>query len=136
MPVITSRPPMAVGEHAPPIPESGRAVVGHVDALYRGDIDTALNFVSADVENVVSDTKSFMHFPKGKAVTKAMYLSITRKGELSLTHFDCKPESTAVRCDMMFGSGEKLRRFTLRYFADRNGPISRIYSWEIHSKRS
>jgi hypothetical protein len=114
-----------------PIPASAKAVVDHVDALYRGDIEGALAFVADDVENSVSDLKSNLHFPPGKVVTRAMYASITKQGKLALSWFSCAPEAEAIRCDMNFGTGKVERHFVMRYFAS-NGPITRIYSWEDH----
>jgi len=111
------------------LPASAKAVVEHVDALYRGDVDGALAFVAEDVENSVSDLRSNVHFPAGKVVARAMYASITKKGSLPLSWFDCAPEAQAVRCEMKFGAGKRERHFTMRYFAS-NGPITRIYSWE------
>ncbi|BDD65460.1 hypothetical protein Sj15T_04810 [Sphingobium sp. TA15] len=117
------------------VPASAKAVVDHIDALYKGDMDRALSFVSKNVENSVSDLKSNLHFPSGPMVTKAMYLSMTRKGTLSLSSFDCKPEDVAVRCDMIFGAGKKSRNYTMRYWAD-GGPITRVYSWENHDREA
>ena len=124
---------LAPGAGTSAIPASAKAVVDHVNALYKGDIPAALQFVSDTVENSVSDGKSNIHFPAGKVIATGMYAAITRKGKLSLTWFDCRPEDNAVRCEMLFGTGKAQRNFTMHYFAF-DGPITRIYSWENHGQ--
>jgi hypothetical protein len=116
------------------IPARAKAVADHVDAIYKGDIEGSLRFVADDVDNSVSNLSGTLHFPPGKTVTHAMYLSMTRHGKLGVSNMGCAPEGEAVRCELIFGTGAKSRHFTMRYFAD-GGPITRILSWENHGKR-
>jgi hypothetical protein len=135
--VILPAQPMQSQERRMPsgvIPAGAKAVVDHLDALYRGDIEGSLAFVADNVQNTISDGSSNVHFPSGKTVTQAMYLSMTRKGKLAVSNMGCAPEGEAVRCDILFGTGKATRDFTVRYFAD-NGPITRILSWENHKKK-
>jgi hypothetical protein len=131
-PIVRADPPgLGMAVATAPIPARAKAVVDHLDALYKGDIEGSLRFVADDVENIVSNLSSNLHFPNGKTVTHAMYLSMTRKGKLPVSAMTCAPEGEAVRCELVFGTGPKARDFIMRYFAD-GGPISRILSWENH----
>jgi hypothetical protein len=116
------------------IPARARAVADHVEAIYKGDLEGSLRFVADNVENSVSNLSSNLHFPPGKTVTRAMYLSMTRKGKLGVSNMGCAPEGDAVRCEFILGTGADSRHFTMRYFAD-GGPITRILSWENHKGR-
>ena len=117
------------------LPASDKAVVDHIDALYRGDLDGALAFVADDVENTVTNLVQTTRLPRGRVIAKAAYLAATNRGKLTLSHFDCKMEGVAVRCDLLFGTDGEQRKFVMRYWAD-SGPITRIYSWEDHEERS
>jgi hypothetical protein len=134
IPVITPGVPSAARELTSPIPASAKAVVDHVDAIWKGDVKGALAFVADDVVVSVSDgTKTIKSFPPGKAVAEAMYLSMTRNGELGAAAMGCTPEPIYVRCTLGFGKGADTRYFTMRYSAD-GGPITQILSWEDHRK--
>jgi hypothetical protein len=133
MPVIVGPEPQSAMPSGV-IPAHAKAVADHVGAILKGDIEGSLRFVADDVQNSVSDLSSNIRFPAGKAVTHAMYLSMTRKGKLAVSNMGCAPEGEAVRCEFILGSGRKSRHFTMRYFAH-GGPITRVLSWENHKER-
>ena len=134
IPVVTPRYPIAARELTAPVPASAKAVVDHVDAIWKGDVKRSLAFLADDVAISVSDgTKTIKSFPPGKVVAEAMYLSMTGNGQLGASAMGCTPELRYIRCTLVFGKGADTRYFTMRYSAD-GGPISQILSWENHRK--
>jgi hypothetical protein len=134
IPVITPRDPSVARELAAPIPARAKAVVDHVDAIWKGDLEGSLAFLADDVAISVSDgTKTIKSFPPGKVAAEAMYRSMTRNGQLGASAMGCTPEPSDIRCTLVFGKGADTRYFTMRYSAD-GGPITRILSWENHRK--
>lgn len=113
--------------------QSGHEIIGdHVISLWAGDVDKAMEMVSSDVENEVTNGKMHYAFPRGKVSALGSYIAMMNRGKSHLVSVDCAPanfdDRSVTECEFYFDSSKPSAHFTMRY-AVRDGKIIKIYSW-------